>query len=146
MAAKQHYSTHEIVRSSHRRKSFWQIWVPLVISLLLAVAAAVFIVMLTFQPLQTKFSNHWMSVSVVYLIFPALFIAFLFIVILAALVFLLALIYRKLPPVMDKILTFMHQANEFIDIGSDKTASPVIAVQAVLAGFQMLLKRISLKR
>jgi hypothetical protein len=146
MAAKEHHSTHDIVRSSHRRKSFWQIWVPLIISLLLAIAAAVFIVMLTFQPAQTDFSSHWMSVSVVYLIFPALFIALIFIALLSALIFLFAFIYRKLPGVMDKILTFLNQANDFIQTGSDKIASLVVAVQGVVAGFQTFLKRISLKR
>jgi hypothetical protein len=146
MAVQEHYSTQDKVRSSHRKNSFWQIWFPLIISLMLAITAAVFIVMLTFQTARPDFSDHWMSVSLVYLIFPSLFIAFIFIVLLVALIFLVAIIHGKLPPVMDKIITFLNQANGYIKTGTDRIASPVVTAQGVVAGVQVFLKRISLKR
>jgi hypothetical protein len=71
--------------AEHRREVFWQITVPLLVGILLFLAAVAGIIFSATQPASEV--GRWADISLVWLILPALVIALLFFVLLAGLVY-----------------------------------------------------------
>ena len=65
--------------ATHRREVFWQITLPLIIGILLMVAAIVAIILSATQPVTDL--ERWAGVSLIWMILPSLFFALIILVI-----------------------------------------------------------------
>src|SRR5512143_3088678 len=81
--------------AEHRREVFWQITIPLVSGSLLILAAIVAIIFFATQPAPEL--DRWASVSLMWLIFPSLFIVLIMLVVLISIVFAVTVVLQKTP-------------------------------------------------
>jgi hypothetical protein len=82
--------------AEHRREVFWQITLPMLLGILLILAVVGLIIFLTIQPVTDV--GRWADVSLIWLILPSLFLAFLLLIILIAFIVLVSYILRLIPP------------------------------------------------
>jgi hypothetical protein len=127
----------------HRKQTFWQIWVPLCLSILvilfLAVLAAV-----SAGTSASPIVTNWSHLSLIYMITPALIAGFVVLAVLGLVIFGLARLLDILPVYTRKVQGFFHQVAVFIREWSDKTAQPVLAIKSWWAGFEAALRHIDL--
>jgi len=127
----------------HRKQAFWQIWVPLCLSILvilfLAVLAAV-----SAETSASSTVTNWSHLSLIYMITPALIPGFVVLAVLGLVIYGLARLLDILPVYSRMVQGFFRQMAVFIRMWSDKTAQPVLAIKSWWAGFEAALKHISL--
>ena len=128
---------------NHRKQTFWQIWVPLclfiLVILFLAVQAAI-----SAGTTASSTVTNWSHLSLIYMITPALIAMFVALAVLALVIYGLARLLDILPVYSRMVQGFFHQMAVFIRMGSDKTAQPVLAIKTWWAGFEAALKHIGL--
>ncbi len=127
----------------HRKQTFWQIWVPLCLSILvilfLAVLAAV-----SAETSASSTVTNWSHLSLIYMITPALIPGFVVLAVLGLVIYGLARLLDILPVYSRMVQGFFRQMAVFIRMWSDKTAQPVLAIKSWWAGFEAALKHIGL--
>lgn len=127
----------------HRKQTFWQIWVPLCLSILvilfLAVLAAV-----SAETSASSIVTNWSHLSLIYMITPALIPGFVVLAVLGLVIYGLARLLDILPVYSRMVQGFFRQMAVFIRMWSDKTAQPVLAIKSWWAGFEAALKHIGL--
>ena len=126
-------------RAEHKREVFWQITVPLVVGILIILAAVGAIVFFTVQPVTDV--GRWASVSLMWLILPALFFAFLILALLAGLIFAISYLIRKLPHVTLVIQLYFEQARSKVSQVLDMTTSPIIRINSLWAAIRYATER-----
>jgi hypothetical protein len=90
-----HLERNPKTHAEHRRESFWQITLPLVIGILLILAAVGAIIFSATQPMTDV--GRWAGVSLMWLILPSLFFALLLLILLIGLVYLVSYLLRLIP-------------------------------------------------
>jgi uncharacterized integral membrane protein len=123
----------------HRKQTFWQIWVPLCVSILVVLFLAVLAAISAGNPAVTELSQ----LSTVYLVTPVLIIGFVVFVMLAAVIYGLSKLLNILPVYTRMVQGFFRQMAVFVRIWSDKTVQPVLAIRTWWAGFESARKHIS---
>jgi hypothetical protein len=126
----------------HRKQTFWQIWVPLVLSIL----AVLFLAVLTSVSAGTNAVTEISQLSTVYLGAPFLLIGFMVLVIMGAAVYGLAKLLDILPVYTRMTQGFFRQMAVFIRMWSDKIVSPVLAIKTWWTGFETALRFLKLKK
>ena len=122
----------------HRKQTFWQIWVPLILSILVVLFLCVLASVAAGSPAVTEFSQ----LSTVYLVTPVLIIGFVVLVMVSAVVYGLARLLDILPVYTRMTQDFFRQVAAFVRIWSDKIVRPVLATRTWWAGFEAALKHI----
>jgi len=123
-------------QAEHRREVFWQISVPLIIGVLLLLAALVGIIVSAVQPVSDV--RRWADVSLVWLILPSLFFALLCLVALAGMVVLVSLVLNKLPPLAAMVQLYFEVAREKVSQVSDRLVEPVIKINGLGAALRYI--------
>ena len=126
----------------HRKQIFWQIWVPLCVSILVILFLAVLtsVSATTNNPTVTKWSN----LSLIYMITPVLIVGFVFLAVLGGIVYGLARLLDILPVYTRIVQGFFRQMVVFFRTWSDKTIQPILAIKSWWAGFESALKHFGL--
>jgi uncharacterized protein involved in cysteine biosynthesis len=124
--------------AQHRREVFWQITLPLVIGILLFLAALGAIIFSATQPVSEL--RRWADTSLVWIILPSLLFAFIMLVIFAGLVYGLSRILRAIPSIAYKIQQFIERSGDQIARLADMMAEPVLRVHTFLAITQRLAR------
>jgi hypothetical protein len=116
----------------HRREVFWQIILPLVVGILLLLAALAVIILSATQPVTEL--GRWADVS------PSLFFAFILLVILVGLVYVVSIILRAVPQYTYKIQHFLERVTGIITRFTDLMAEPVLRIHTFVAVVHRLSK------
>jgi sterol desaturase/sphingolipid hydroxylase (fatty acid hydroxylase superfamily) len=127
----------------HRKQTFWQIWVPLSLSILVILFLAVLAAVsagTSASPTVTK----WSYLSTIYLVTPILIGGFVVLAILGAIVYGMAKLLEILPIYTRIVQGFFRKMGGVIRKWSDKTVQPVLAIKSWWAGFEAARKRIGL--
>jgi len=127
----------------HRKQTFWQIWVPFCLSILVILFLAVLAAVsagTSASPTVTK----WSYLSLIYMITPALIAGFVVLTVLGLVIYGLARLLDILPVYTRMVQGFFRQMAVFIRKWSDKTAQPVLAIKSWWVGFEAALKHIGL--
>jgi hypothetical protein len=132
----EHIQRNPKTHAEHRREVFWQIILPLLIGVLLLLAALAGIIVSAVQPVSDV--RRWADVSLLWLILPSLFFALLCLVALVGMVFLVSLILNKLPPLAAMVQLYFEVAREKVGQVSDRLVEPVIKIN----GFRAALRYI----
>ncbi len=122
--------------AEHRREVFWQITIPLVAGSLLILAAIAAIIFFATQ--ASPGLDRWADVSLMWLIFPSLFLVLIMLVVLIGIVFAVTVVLQKTPR-----LAYLLQ--QYIEIGEAKVgqftnlaAEPILRTHSLLAVFRRL--------
>ncbi|MGE5122928.1 MAG: hypothetical protein ACM3H7_00300 [Acidobacteriaceae bacterium] len=122
----------------HRREVFWQITLPLLVAVLLLLAAVAAIIFSALQPVTEL--DRWADVSLIWIIMPALFFTLILLVMLVGLGYAISLILRVIP-------RYAHRIQIYFELGKNKTArvtnlltTPIIKTRAALAVISQLGK------
>ena len=128
-------------KTTHRKDTFWQIWLPLIVSVLLILALAVVIVVSTVRDTSGDFNTKWSSISLVYLSLPTLLLALIVLILLAGLIYLLVRLYQWIPGFSLRVTDFMNQVSYYARLVCDKSVSPIVFVRSKYAGLNAILKK-----
>ena len=128
----------EISQSIHKHKQdlAWQIIVPIVLVGLLVIAGAVFITVgrKTSPPL-------WRDISLIWILFPALFITLIGIIILAAAIYGMARLHKAAPRVTSKAQELSMMAAHGIQNAANATSKPFIWLGQAGTALRAIFKR-----
>jgi len=123
----------------HRKQTFWQIWVPLCLSIL----AVLFLAVLASVSAGTTAVTEFSQLSTVYLVAPVLIIGFVVLVLVGLVIYGLARLLDILPVYTRMTQGFFRQVAVFVRIWSDKIARPVLSTKTWWAGLEAALKHLS---
>ena len=133
----------QISKKNHKRQSFWQIWLPLGAAMLVLLTIAVFIILSTSRQ-GSAYSLKWSSISLIYMIIPALILCFILLAILAAIIYGITQLIRFVPQWAATGLYYLNIAAETIRDFSDKSVIPIFKAHQFSASFKALKKRLGL--
>lgn len=122
-----------VTRTAHRRETFRQITLPFLLAVLVMVGLAVLAILGT-----SESASRWGSISLIYLICLGSIVALLFIALNAALVYMLIVIQRGLPPRTRQIQDYSALISQKVLDVSDKLAEPFIKTGSLAASLQTL--------
>jgi len=115
----------------HRTQVFWQIWLPLFMSIVLFICLAVSAI-----TAGTIATAKWANLSTIYLIIPNMIIGLIYLILITAMVYGLVrllsvfLIYSRL------VQDYFFNADVIIRLWSDKAVAPFLSLKAGLAGIR----------
>lgn len=126
---------------SSRKRSFWQIWFPLVFSILVVLAIAVLIVIFSVQDIQANFNVKWANISMVYLIIPTMFTAFIFLAAIVALIYGISKVLNLLPIYSKQVKIFIFRASSTIHKGANKSVQPFLVIHSWIASLRTIFEK-----
>jgi ABC-type transport system involved in cytochrome c biogenesis permease subunit len=121
---------------SHRREVFRQITIPLIIGVVLLVAACGAIVWGSFW--VGGDASRWADISLIWLILPAMLATLVFLLVTGGLVYLTVLLIARLPPLFLKLFNLFTRINAALRRAADKAVEPVLRVESWKAGWKRL--------
>jgi hypothetical protein len=123
----------------HRKQTFWQIWVPLCLSIL----AVLFLAVLASVSAGTTAVTEFSHLSTIYLVTPVLIVGFVFLAIVGLVIYGLTKLLDILPVYTRMVQGFFRQAAVIVRIWSDKLVKPILATRTWWAGFEAAMKHLS---
>jgi lysylphosphatidylglycerol synthetase-like protein (DUF2156 family) len=126
----------------HRKQTFWQIWLPLMLSIAAILFLAGLAVVATMNNNQT--ATEWAHLSAIYMIIPVLIISFIILVVLCAIAYGLARLLDILPVYTRITQSIFRKMSLSIHKWSDKASQPVLTFKSWWAGIESALKHIGL--
>jgi heme/copper-type cytochrome/quinol oxidase subunit 2 len=124
-------------RASHRRQFAWQILVPIVLSLIVALA---FLVVLVFNAGQAPATNgKWAHISTMLLSMPVIIFSLLTLAIVLLLTWLIIKLRKAIPPFTGQVFKAVDKVNRITNRTTEKSLSPLIQGKAYFAGAKRLL-------
>jgi len=117
--------------AEHRQEVFWQITIPLAVGSLLILAAIVAIIFFATQPAPEL--DRWASVSLMWLIFPSLFIVLIMLVVLIGIVFAVTVVLQKTPPYARLLQMYAEIAESKVRRFTNLAAEPILRTHSLLA-------------
>jgi len=125
-------------KKTHRKKTFWQVWFPFLISTILIITIAVFVVLLTFNSNFGDFHMKWSSISLVFLSIPVLITAFILLALLTGLIYLVWQLYIILPVYAQIVVEFLKKVSFYTRMVGDRITSPIISANSKLTGLRSI--------
>jgi uncharacterized membrane protein YhdT len=115
----------------HQREVFWQISLPLVIGILVLVAAVVAIVLSATQPVTDL--GRWADVSLMWIILPSLFFALIMLAITIGLVIGVSLLLRIVPRYARILQLYFELGKGKVSQLTNLLAEPILRVKSIWA-------------
>ena len=126
--------------AQHRRQMIWQVWVPLIASIVVVLAIAILAVVGTVQ--GSSEINRWGNISAIYLMIPNVFVNLVVVALLGAVIYGLSKLYKKMPLWMFIARMRAAQMAVLARRGADALVQPVIAVNSYDARVRAFWKKI----
>jgi hypothetical protein len=120
--------------AKHRVQVFWQITLPLVIGILLLVAAVVAIILSATQPVTDL--GRWADVSLIWMILPSLVFALIMLVIMIGLVYAISLLMRIIPRYARIIQLYFEQGKGKVSQLSNLMTEPILWLHSAWAAIR----------
>ena len=121
---------------AHRQDFRWQILAPMIIVLLLIIAASVAV---TASPIAS--ASLWADVSTIWLLIPLLVFAFISLIILSGMIYGMAKLLKITPTYTQKLYALICLATEKIEDIADATAKPIFFVEGISASIKSLFQQ-----
>lgn len=123
----------------HRRQSFWQIWVPLIIFTLVILGAAVLMV-LTITGKNTGINlSQYGDTSLIWIFVPLILIALIIAAALVGLLIINGKILKHLPRYTHPVQKIFSQVSGKVESISKKMMTPIISIRSIGAGVDKAL-------
>ena len=128
-----------VTRRMHRREVFWQITVPLVIGAILVLAAGAGVIYVGATNLGPV--DRWASISIIWLIIPTMFVALIFLAVIASLAYGLVRLIGVLPKYTRQVQDLFVSIEARVKSAADSAVEPTLRVQGIIAGLRALRRR-----
>jgi hypothetical protein len=127
--------------AEHRRQMRWQVWVPLIASIVVILA----LVSLTVIGAMGGSSQiaRWANLSAVWIIAPVMLVGFLFLVITAACVYGMSKLLKRMPDWMLRVQLWMEHLALTVRRAADAATQPVMATSGLKARALALWRKIT---
>jgi hypothetical protein len=129
-----------IVHAEHRRETFRQIYLPLIIGIAVVLAVIATIIILRTYSLINL--NRWASVSIIWIIIPSMIIALILLVVTLGLLFGITRLLGILPGNFKIVQSYFTQATGVVSHITDEAVEPVIRLRSAWAVTRRKGKRI----
>jgi hypothetical protein len=123
----------------HKREVFWQITLPLLVGILIILAAVGAIIFSTIQPVTDV--ERWADVSLIWLIMPTLVFALILFVLLAGLIYAISFLMRLIPRYTFIIQLYLEQAKGKVAQLLNYSAEPILRIHAIWAAIRYASER-----
>ncbi len=134
-----------VTHAAHRREVLLQISMPLLIGVLLVLAAIIGVVWAGVVGSPdvngTPLVSRWADVSLLWLLIPALIFALIFLILLGSLVYALTMLLSVLPGYARLTQDFFLRVQEKTKLVADKLVEPVLKLHSFRAGARALRKK-----
>ena len=124
-------------KQSPAGSSFWQIIFPTLVGTILFLLICIWLVFGTEIGNITRFAE----LSTIFLVIPVLFFSLINLIILGGLVYLVAQLILKVPPITSQILDFLNRVRDGVKKFSEMIVKPVIQPASLLGGFRSIISR-----
>lgn len=121
---------------AHRRDFIWKILVPIVIALLVVIATSVFV-----ATGNSGTASLWADISMIWLLIPLLFFSFIFLLILAGIIYGMAMLLKVTPIYTQKLYKLIRLLTQKIDTISDEIAKPIFFVEGISASIKRFFQQ-----
>ena len=121
---------------AYKRDFLWQILLPIIIILILVIAASVFTAM---RPPAT--ASLWADISVIWLLIPLLFFALIILIILGGMVYGMAKLLDITPAYTRKFYLLIRRVTHKIEDIADASAKPIFFVEELLASIKSVFQQ-----
>lgn len=124
-----------LTQAAHRRQTWLQIGLPLLLGLLAVLALAIWTVLVASGGGNV---SQAADTSLIFLLIPMLVMALIFLAVLAGLIYVVALIIKALPPKFYVLQGFFLNIQKTVQNVSDKLAEPTLRAKSAGAAWQSL--------
>jgi hypothetical protein len=121
--------THE----AHRRQSFWQILLPLIVFILVILAGAVIV---STSPAEK--ASTWADISLIFLILPTMFGFGVLALVTFVLVYAMGKALQIIPFGFYRVQDFFYRLNRRVRVISNQVVEPVMRIHSALEGTRTL--------
>jgi hypothetical protein len=128
-----------LVHDEHRRDTFRQIYLPLIIGIVLVLIVVAAIIILAAHSLSNL--NRWASVSIIWMILPTMLIALILLIVALGLLFGVTRLLGILPGYSKIVQSYFSQAEGVVSHISDKTVEPFLRLRSAWAVTRRSSKR-----
>lgn len=132
-------SRNPATQREHRREVFWQITLPIIVGVVLVLTAAAGAIWAGVA--NTGDVSKWADVSLIWLILPLMVVSFLFLGLLAGLIYVFTLSLQRLPFFMHRVQKFFVLVSLRVSKVADGAVEPVMRVQSFSAAWKALWRR-----
>jgi len=133
-----HPERNPLTHEKHRKESFWQITIPLIVGLAF-IAGLVVLTIVT--AVQGGNVSHAADTSLIFLIIPTMIMAIIPLALIAALAYGIIWLNKNLPPYFKQAQDFMVQVRDGLRSGADKATEPVIKIKSKLASWEAFKRK-----
>lgn len=126
-----------VTRRAHSRQKLWQITIPLLLGIILALAFAVLAGLA-----QADSASRWADISLIFLLIPVMVVSLLFLAVLAGLVYLMIQALKFVPPLALKVQNIFAQVEQRVRTGSNLAVEPLLRLQSWLAALRALRREL----
>jgi hypothetical protein len=134
-----HLSDNHSSYRNHRRQVWIQIYVPILFTVVIGAALAIFIGITTFGDGDN--SQRWAAISTIWLVIPVLIFGLLFGVVLTMAIYLMARLLNIIPPYSGKAQYYVIRTTQKTRTFSDLAVKPVLFLEGILASIQAFFGR-----
>jgi hypothetical protein len=128
-----------ITHAAHRREVFWQITFPLILTLLILLGLAAFVVYASFQGAGSV--SRWADISLIWLLLPALVVTLVVLLIFSGLVYLVSKLLGVFPGYARLAQNFFYLVQVRTKSIADKIVEPILKLRSFKAGADVLRKK-----
>ena len=122
---------------AYKRDFLWQILVPILVVLILVISASVAVAI---SPAPS--TSLWADISTIWIIIPLLVSAFIFLIILSAVIFGMAKLLDITPIYTQKLTALIYLAEQKIKNAADASAKPIFFVEELSASIKSIFIKI----
>ncbi len=117
--------------AEHRRQMIWQVWVPLIASILVVLAVEILAIIGAAH--GSPLVDHWGAIAAILIIIPVLLVLLVILGIVGGMVYGVSRLLKPLPGWMLKAQLFMVRLALIIRRASDSATKPVVAASTFSA-------------
>jgi len=129
-------SRQQLAREAYRRDLRWQIIAPMVVVLLLVIAASVAVAL---SPAAS--ASLWADISTIWILIPLMIFAFIALIMLIALIYGMAKLLQITPVYTEKLALLFRLVGLKIEKIADASTKPIFFVNEISASLRYLLKK-----
>ena len=131
----------EFLAARHRKQVGYQIWLPLIVGLLIALSLAALAIVGTVQ--GSSDVNRLGNISAVFLLIPTLVTNLIMLTVLILTIKGVSVLYKKLPGWLARLLDIFNIVRSYTRTIADKIAAPVISMNSAGAVVKAVRKKVT---
>jgi hypothetical protein len=124
----------------HKRQTFWQVLLPVLLSALLVLAGLVFLILTATQGDPAGQLSGWADTSLIWLLLPVMGLGLIGILLLGGLIYLLARLLKILPTYTALVQQYFAIGEGWVKGIAARALHPVISAKSAQAGAGQFLK------